>query len=87
MNKTKYKIYLVLGLGMLAYAVPQLSVGEGWSLPTLFSIAWIGFALLVIAANLRFILSVDEETYRELQRVKRIRAMQLERMLLSRSNR
>lgn len=85
LNRTKHIVYLCVGLGMLVFAVPQLIVGLGATMPTLFSVVWIGFALLSIAANLHFILGVDEETRNELRRLKRARAIQLERLLLGRA--
>lgn len=85
MNKTKNVVYLCIAVAMLIFAVPHLTVGLGVTMPTVFSVVWIGFALLSIAANLHFILSVDEETRNELRRIKRAKAVQLERLLLGRA--
>lgn len=52
--------YLVCAVGMLLYALPRLTLGQGLSLPALFGIVWIGMALLIIAAHLRAVLRVDE---------------------------
>lgn len=71
MKEWKSIIYMSVALGLLIYAVPRLSIGHGFTLPTVFGIVWIGFALLVVAAHLHRILGVDEETKRELARVRK----------------
>jgi hypothetical protein len=53
--------YLTCTLGMLLFALPRLEVGNGWTLPTIFGVIWIGLALLIIAAHLRVVLRVDNE--------------------------
>lgn len=63
MKEIKSAIYLLLSLGMLAYAVPRLEVGRGLVPETLFGVAWISMALLLIAAHLRIVLRVDETAY------------------------
>lgn len=85
MKGTKNVVFLALTLGMLIYAVPHLEVGGGWTMPTVFGIAWIGFALLVVAAHLHEILGVDEETRRELSRVKHMKRWQTEQFLYRRN--
>ncbi|MEX2461705.1 MAG: hypothetical protein WD469_10510 [Paenibacillaceae bacterium] len=54
-------VYLVVAAGMLVYAVPQLKVGQGFKLETIFATVWLGLALLVIAAHLYVLLKVDQE--------------------------
>lgn len=81
MRGTKNIICMSFALGMLIYAVPQLHIGGGLTLPTMFGIVWICFALLVVAAHLHEILGVDEEERRELNRVKYMRKWQLEQLL------
>lgn len=76
--------YTVLALGMLAYAAPKLAVGGGWTAETVFAAVWICFALLVIAANLHFVLGVDKEGRERLRQVKRMRGWQTERRVMSR---
>lgn len=71
MKEWKSVVYMSLALGMLIYAVPRLDIGEGFTLPTVFGIVWIGFALMVVAAHLHRILGVDEETKNELARVRK----------------
>ena len=70
MKEWKNVIYMSGALGMLIYAVPRLTIGEGVTLPTVFSIVWIAFALLIVASHLHRILGVDEETKRELARIR-----------------
>ncbi|MEF3307592.1 MULTISPECIES: hypothetical protein [Paenibacillus] len=70
MKEWKSVIYMSLALGMLIYAVPRLDIGGGFTLPTVFGIVWIGFALMIVAAHLHRILGVDEETKHELARVR-----------------
>ena len=85
MKHVKHLLYISLALGMLIYAVPKLEIGGGFALPTLFGVAWICMALLVIAANLHHMLGVDEETRRELAKVKRMRRWETERKLSARA--
>jgi hypothetical protein len=90
MNKTTKNImYMSAALGMLIYAVPRLTIGGGWTLPTIFGVAWILFALAIVASHLHAILRVDEETDAQLVRVKKYRRRQLtqliERRLVRRS--
>jgi hypothetical protein len=82
LNKTtKHILYLSVALGMLIYAVPRLSIGEGWTLPTAFGIAWLLFALAIVASHLHAILRVDEETAAQLDRVKKHRRRQLAQLI------
>lgn len=53
-------IYLTFAIGMLIYAIPQLQVGHGFSLETLFAAVWLGFAFTVIASHLYVILKVEQ---------------------------
>ncbi|WP_010272089.1 hypothetical protein [Paenibacillus senegalensis] len=73
-------LYLSMALGMLMYAIPRLEVGNGFTLPTVFSIVWIGFALLIIGAQLHYILGVDEETRKELVKVKHMKKWQMQQV-------
>jgi hypothetical protein len=77
-------IYMGVTLGMLIYAVPQLSFGEGMTAGTVFGVAWIAMALLIVAAHLHELLGVEEETRRELLKVKKMKRWQLEQMLQGR---
>ncbi|WP_338043659.1 hypothetical protein [Paenibacillus hamazuiensis] len=81
---TKNIVYMAIALGMLFYAVPRLDIGEGMTLPNVFGITWICFALMVIAAHLHEILGVDEEARKEMSRVKKMKKWQFEQMLQGR---
>lgn len=52
--------YAVAGLGLLYEAVPRLPRQMG-VLPETFTVAWCGFALLVVGANLWHLLGADKE--------------------------
>lgn len=71
MRGGKNILYLVLAVGLLIYAVPRLEVGQGLTPSTLFSVAWIAMALLIIAAHLRAALAVDEEEPSDMVMVER----------------
>ena len=68
MNVRKSMLYLSCTLAMLIYALPRLDIGEGFTLPTLFSVSWIVLALLIIASHLRVVLRVDDGYPAPLQR-------------------
>ncbi|NEW07774.1 hypothetical protein GK047_17375 [Paenibacillus sp. SYP-B3998] len=84
MKGFKNVVFMSLALGMLFYSVPQLTFREGLTLPMIFSAAWLGMALLVIAAHLHHILGVDEEKRKELNRIKRMKKWQLEQIVQGR---
>ncbi len=53
-------LYTATGLGLLYEAVPRLPRQAGvW--PETFVLAWCGFAMLVVAANLWYVLGADKE--------------------------
>ena len=60
-------IYLIFAVGMLIYAIPQLQVGHGFSMETLFAAVWLGLALIVIASHLYVILKVEQEVRLEVK--------------------
>jgi putative exporter of polyketide antibiotics len=64
MRGLKHVILMSLALGMLFYSLPQLDFHSGYLLPTVYSVIWIGLALLVIAAHLHEILGVKDEQRR-----------------------
>jgi len=76
----KRLVYLAAALGMLLYAVPRLDISGGWTAQTVFSVVWIGFALLLVAAQLHFILGVDEEMKDELKRIRQVRRGEMMRV-------
>lgn len=53
-------VYLTIGLAMLFYALPHLP-DVGPSLAGVFTLSWTGFAMLIIAANLYYLVGVDRE--------------------------
>ena len=65
--------YMAIALGMVIVAVTQLEKNLMSTMATVFTLVWLAFALLVIAANLHDILGVDEETRRELARIRRMK--------------
>lgn len=75
LSKAKHIFYMLIAGGMTLYALPNLSF-TGWS--AAFSLAWLAFALLVIGANLHFILGVDEEKRKALDRVRKSKLRQWE---------
>lgn len=78
-------IYLSMAIGLIIYAVPQLEMGQGLTLPTIFSIAWIGIILLIVAAHLHQLIGVDEEAKQELARIKAFKRWKVEQFLLRKS--
>ncbi|HEY0826532.1 MAG TPA: hypothetical protein VGE40_00405 [Bacilli bacterium] len=81
MKGSKNLIYLGVVLAMLVYAIPLLEIGQGFTPKNIFAFVWIGLAMLVIAAHLHQILGVDEETRKQLARVKRYKSWQLAEMI------
>ncbi|MDF2669838.1 MAG: hypothetical protein K0R67_2144 [Paenibacillus sp.] len=81
MKTWKNVIYLSLALGMLIYAVPRIAIGGGLTLPTIFGVVWILFALTVIAAHLHRIIGVDEAKEEELRQVRRLARVRREQWL------
>ncbi|WP_281885747.1 hypothetical protein [Paenibacillus sp. YYML68] len=71
-------IYMGLALGMIAYSVPKIDIGHLSAPSTIFGLVWIGFALLVVASHLHELLGVEEETKRELLKIKRMKRWQME---------
>jgi hypothetical protein len=65
-------IYLIAAAGMLIFAVPQLRMGHGFKLETIFSVTWLGLALTVIAAHLYVLLRVDQEAGVEVKALKQV---------------
>ncbi|MFS1511806.1 hypothetical protein VQL36_05125 [Chengkuizengella sp. SCS-71B] len=72
---------LSLAVGLLIFAIPRLEVGQGWTLPTIFAVVWIGMVLLIIAAHLHEVLGVDEETKKEMRKVKQYQRWKREQLV------
>lgn len=80
----KSVMYMGLALGMLFYAVPRLDIRSGLTLPTVFGVIWVLFALMIVAAHLHELIGVDERKKQEIGRVKRMKGWQMEQMLSGR---
>ncbi len=86
MKDMKSVIGLSLALGMVIYAVPRLEIGQGYALPAVFGIVWLALMLLIIAAHLHRLLGVDEETRREMAKVKKFQRWKLEQAIRAKVN-
>ncbi len=75
-------VYILVAAGMLVYALPLLELGGGFTLPTVFGIVWICFALMIIAAHLHHLLGVDEAERERLAQIKRVRKWQMQQLFL-----
>jgi len=75
-------LYFLIAAGMLIYAVPRLPIGGGWTMETIFGVAWICMALLIIAAQLHELFGVDEKTEQEIRAIKRYKYWRLQRSIL-----
>lgn len=62
MSAARHMFHLSCILGLLIYALPRLEVGQGWTQETIFSVVWIAVALIIVAAHLRIVLRVDEQS-------------------------
>lgn len=86
-RKKRTVLYFVLAVGMLIYALPRLSIGQGWTEETIFSAAWIGMALLIIAALLYELFGVDEKAEEDLKAIRRYRYWRLQQKIIEQSQR
>lgn len=77
----KNVVCIGLALGMLVYAVPRIDIGGGMTAETVFGVVWMAFALMIVASHLHELLGVDEETKRELAKVRRMKRWQMEQMV------
>ena len=80
-TKGRHLLYLAAALGMLFYALARLGQGGTEEYFRLFWYTWLGFAAVIVAANLNMLLFVSEEKRLELARIKRAKALQWERSL------
>ncbi|GGG26527.1 hypothetical protein [Paenibacillus abyssi] len=86
-GKSRHLLYLILALAMLIVAVTRFELEPGRTLSMVFGVVWMLFALLVIAANLHALIGVDEDTRKELDRVRRAKKLMWQRKLQQRENR
>jgi|HigsolmetaGSP11D_1036233.scaffolds.fasta_scaffold01553_8 hypothetical protein len=75
-------LYFLIALGMLIYAAPRLPIGGGWTVETIFGVAWICMALLIIAGQLHELFGVDEKTEQEIRAIRRFKYWRLQRSIL-----
>ncbi|AET59972.1 MULTISPECIES: hypothetical protein [Paenibacillus] len=75
-KKWKHGLYTLIALAMVLTALPRISLTGGLNWVNGFGIVWVLFALLVIGANLHFLLGVDEEKRKTLERVRRAKMKQ-----------
>ena len=71
MGKMKHVLYMLIALGMLLYALPNISFRPDDSWVSLFGIIWSVFAFLIIGAHLHFLLGVDTENKKQLEWIRR----------------
>ncbi|SDT27684.1 hypothetical protein SAMN05444162_3646 [Paenibacillaceae bacterium GAS479] len=76
LGKWKHGIYMLAALGMLAYALPRLELDSAWTAATVFGVLWSALALLVIAANLRVLISDRERERKRISAIRRQQAFQ-----------
>lgn len=81
MKGTGSIVSLSLILGMMIYAVPQLRIGEGFTLPSIFAVLWLLFALILVAAHLYDVIGVDQAAREEERKTGRMRRWQMEERL------
>lgn len=75
-KKWKHGLYTLIALAMVLVALPCISLAGGLNWVNGFGMVWVLFALLVIGANLHFLLGVDEEKRKTLERVRRAKMQQ-----------
>jgi len=86
-RKKRTIVYFALAVGMLIYAVPRLSIGQGWTSETIFAVAWLSMSLLIIAAQLHELFGVDEKVEQDIKAIKRYKYWRLEQKIVERSQR
>lgn len=79
MQRSKYGIALVVALALLLVAVPRLPVELEADADSIFALSWLVFALLVIAANWRMVLRLDEDRERRSEWERRLRWLEAQR--------
>ncbi|MDP4097894.1 hypothetical protein OIN60_14050 [Paenibacillus sp. P96] len=75
-KRWKHGVYVLIALAMLLIALPRISLTGGLGLVNGFGIVWVLFALMVIGANLHFLLGVDDEKRQALERVRKAKLQQ-----------
>lgn len=85
MWKWKNLIFIVLAFIMLLIAIPQFAAEKSSTQAIVFSVIWVFFALLVIAAHLHQLLGVDPSEQRRLEAIKKMRKWRMEQLLRDKS--
>jgi len=80
-NKFRHVLYLAVALAMVLYALPRMEFERSWTLVTVFGVAWLAFALVIISAQLYMLFGVNEAKRRQLAQIKRERRAAWERRL------
>lgn len=75
-KKWKHGLYMMIALAMLLTALPRISLSGGMNVVNAFGVTWVLFALMVIGANLHFLLGVDDEKRKSLERVRKAKMHQ-----------
>lgn len=86
-RKKRTILYAALAVGMLVYAVPRLSIGQGWTVESVYSAVWLGMALLIIAAQLHELFGVDDKVEQDIKAIKRYKYWKLQQKIMERSMR
>lgn len=87
LRKKRTIVYLGIALIMLGYAVPRLPIGGGWTPESIFSVAWVGMALLIIAAHLHAWIGVNDKVEQDIQAIKRYKYWRLHQQWAGQSER
>lgn len=84
-GKGRHLLYLLFALAMVIYALPRLELSGPLTLASAFGLVWLGLALVVSMAHVNALFLMDEEKRKELERIKRAKAMLWERKLLQKA--
>ncbi|SDW97552.1 hypothetical protein SAMN05444487_10887 [Marininema mesophilum] len=79
MLKSKHGIALIASLLLTVVAIPRLSEPGIDQPDALFTMIWLAFALIVIAANWRAVLQLDRERRRQAEQARRKRWLDTQR--------
>ncbi|MGG4141638.1 hypothetical protein ABEW34_00780 [Paenibacillus algorifonticola] len=79
-GRSRHVLYLLAAVAMLVYGVPRLDLGAPWSGTSLFSIVWLVFSLVIVAAQIDALMQ-GEARRQQMQRIKRAKSRALERKL------
>ncbi len=81
MKKRLQFLSFLMGCAMLFYAIPRFSIANiEWNTASIYAVAWFSLAFLVIAAQLYKLLGMDDETAKQIERVKLAKRKRQEEM-------